>query len=200
VAYTALAYFLGERGDWPAALAAANRAIDINPNYLTPYIYRGLALRDKKDLPAAVAALERAVDLDTGASGPRHYLGQVLQQQGRYLEAEQAYLGAIKAQPAMAPSYGSLAWLLATCPDEKVRDGKRAVEYATIACERTDWKDASCLGTLAAGYAEAGQFEEAVRYQTSALEDPALKDDHRTAARQRLELYQQKKPFRDEGP
>jgi hypothetical protein len=56
------------------------------------------------------------------------------------------------------------------------------------------------LGTLAAAYAEAGQFEEAVRYQTRALDDPALKDDFRTAARQRLELYRHKKPFRDQGP
>ena len=52
----------------------------------------------------------------------------------------------------------------------------------------------------AAAYAEGGQFEEAVRYQTRVLDDPALKAYLRPAARQRLELYRQKKPFRDQRP
>src|SRR5262249_58466050 len=125
---------------------------------------------------------QRAIEVDGGDFQARHGLGQVFQQEGRYAEAEQAYLGAIKAQPASAPAYDALARLLATCPDDKARDGKRAVEYATTACERTGWKDPLCLDTLASAYAEAGQFEEAVRYQTRALDDPALKGDPRTAA------------------
>jgi len=90
--------------------------------------------------------------------------------------------------------------LLATCPDDKIRDAKRAVEYATTACERTVWKDPLHLDILASAYAEAGQFEEAVRYQTRALDDPTLNVDHRPAATQRLQLYLQKKPFRDQEP
>jgi tetratricopeptide (TPR) repeat protein len=259
VAYIILAFSLAERGDWPEAVVAADRAIEINPDYSTAYYLRGrLALRDKKDLPRAAAAFQRAIDLDPGSGASwwslgevfrlqgngaaaadayrkgadrvglavrdikdlagaevalkreielhpgdfqvRHTLGQLLQQQGRYTEAQEAYLGAFKAQPACVPSYDALARLLATCPDDQARDGKRAIEYATTACERTGWKDPLCLDTLAAAYAEAGQFEEAVRYQTRALEDPALKSDLRTAARGRLELYRQKKPFRDPGP
>jgi hypothetical protein len=57
-----------------------------------------------------------------------------------------------------------------------------------------------CLDTLAAAYAKADQFEEAVRYQTRALDDSALKGDLRTAAGQRLELYRQMKLFHDQGP
>jgi tetratricopeptide (TPR) repeat protein len=106
--------------------------------------------------------LKRAIARDPRDFLGRYILGQVLQQQGRYAEAEEAYLGVIKAQPTFVPAYDSLARLLATCPDDKSRDGKRAVEYATTACERTGWKDPSCLDTVAAAYAEAGQFEEAV--------------------------------------
>jgi tetratricopeptide (TPR) repeat protein len=184
----------------PEALVAANRAIELSPNYPVAHGYLGLILRDKKDLPGAVAAVQRALDLDPEDFGLRHIFGQILQQQGRYAEAEQAYLGAIQAQPACVPACDSLARLLATCPDDKARDGKRAVEYATAACQETGWKDPVCLDTLAAAYAEVGQFEDAVRYQTRALENPALKDDFRTAAKQRLELYRQKKPFRDQEP
>jgi hypothetical protein len=92
----------------------------------------------------------------------------------------------------------TLGWLLATCPDDKGRDDKLAVEYATKACERTGWKDPWCLDTLAAAYASAGRFEEAVRYEIRALENPTLTRVRQEAARQRLELYRQKKPFREQ--
>jgi tetratricopeptide (TPR) repeat protein len=200
VLYASLAWFLGERGDWPEALAAANRTIEIKPDYVGGHVMRGLARREQNDLPGAIVALQRAIELAPGTAWPRYSLGQVLQQQGRYTEAEQAYLGAIQAQPSSYGSYLYLAQLLTTCPDDKVRDGKRAVEYATTACERSGWNDPTCLDTLAAAYAEAGQFEQAIRYQTRVVEDPALKGDLRTAAAQRLELYRKKKLFRDQGP
>jgi tetratricopeptide (TPR) repeat protein len=274
IAYSYLAFYLQERGDWAESIIAARQAIGLNENDDLAYGTLGLALRDKNDLQGAVAALKRAADIDPhnpwpawsladvflrlgnraatadsyrkaaerahnqivfwnfGGSGPgtrdqvrqlkdhpeaiavlqwaieqdpgdfpcRYVLGQVFQQQGRYAEAEETYLAAIKARPNSFPVYELLARLLATCPDDKVRDGKRAVEYATTACERSHWKNPICLDTLAAAYAAAGQFEEAVRYQTRALDDPALKGAFRTAAKQRLELYRQKKPFRDQGP
>jgi hypothetical protein len=56
------------------------------------------------------------------------------------------------------------------------------------------------MDTLAAAYAEAERFDEAVRYQARALEDSELRGEPRTDATRRLELYQRKKPFRDQGP
>jgi hypothetical protein len=94
------------------------------------------------------------------------------------------------------PAYGNFAWILATCPEGKVRDGKRAIQMATKACELTDWKSGRELSILAAAYAENGQFDEAVRYQTKALEDPVYRGPAGDGFRKRLELYQQKKPYR----
>jgi hypothetical protein len=54
------------------------------------------------------------------------------------------------------------AWLLATCPDAKWRDGSKAVQYATEACELTAWNEAGMINTLSAALAEAGRFDEAV--------------------------------------
>jgi serine/threonine-protein kinase len=198
--YCTLSWCLGQRGNWQAALAAAERAIKSDLDAPHGYVVRGLARREMKNLPEAVADFQRAIKLDPAQAWSRYNLGRVYQQLGRYAEAEQAYLGAIQVQPSAYGSYQFLAQLQATCPDDKVRDGKRAVEYATTACERSRWKDPSCLDVLAAAYAEAGQFDEAVRYQTRALDDPALKGDFRTAAKERLELYKQKKPFREKGP
>jgi tetratricopeptide (TPR) repeat protein len=188
--YWSLGDALRLKGDGIAAADAYRKAADLHST----------ALRARKNQLAAVAAFQNAVERDPADFRSRYLLGQIFQQQGRYSEAEEGYLGAFKVQPAFVPAGDALARLLATCPDDKVRDGTRAVEYATMACKRSGWKDPSCVDTLAAAYAEAGQFEEAVRYQTRALEDQALKDELRTAARERLELYLQKKPFRDPEP
>jgi prepilin-type processing-associated H-X9-DG protein len=166
---------------------AADRAVDREQTAVS-FRKLGTCLRDLKDLQGAVSAFQRAIDIDPEDFQARHSLGQVLQQQGRHADAEQA-LKPIKAQPTTVRAYDLLARLLATCPDDKARDGKRAVEYATTACERTEWKNPLYLDTLATAYAEAGQFDEAVRYQFRALDAPALRGDLRTAARQRLESY-----------
>lgn len=63
----------------------------------------------------------------------------------------------------------SLAWLLATCPDDSIRDGQLAIRWAKEACEDTDWEEPSYLDTLAAAYAECGNFTEAVKWSTKAV-------------------------------
>ncbi|MBY0457125.1 MAG: hypothetical protein K2V38_07300, partial [Gemmataceae bacterium] len=90
------------------------------------------------------------------------------------------------------------AWIWSTCPDPDVRNGPRARECATRACELTEWGEPGFLDTLAAACAECGAFEEAVKWQEKALvliDDPERQADYRT----RLALYEDGKPARVVG-
>ena len=98
-------------------------------------------------------------------------------------------------------SYYHLAWLLATCPELKFRDGKRAITLAKKACGLSHQASDPVFTikyweALAAAYAEDGQFDEAVRSQKKALDLSWDGGSHWTAGREQLELYKQKKPYR----
>ncbi|MGH8023520.1 MAG: tetratricopeptide repeat protein, partial [Limisphaerales bacterium] len=95
----------------------------------------------------------------------------------------------------------NLAWVLATCPDESVRDGRRAVQYAERACRLTDFKQSGTINTLAAAYAEVGRFPDAIGAVQTAIELASAAGDRRGAAtsRQFLAQFQKGKPWRETG-
>ena len=103
-------------------------------------------------------------------------------------------------KPTAYAAMNLLAWLLATCPDDHMRDGKRAVELATKACELSKWKRYACVDTLAAAYAESRDFEQAVKYQKQAAAMDGIPEINRTNVLNRIELYLQHKPYRLNTP
>jgi hypothetical protein len=104
----------------------------------------------------------------------------------------------LRLDPKHISTLNSLAWVLATCPDSKVRDGKRAVALGKQLNDLMKWKVASGLDTLAAGHAEMSDFAEAVRIQKMALDDNKLTPQARTEYQARLKLYEQNKPYRED--
>ena len=87
--------------------------------------------------------------------------------------------------------------MLATSPVDELRDGKRSIELATKACEVTEYKRPHILSTLAAGYAEIGDFETAIKWSKKAVELGAKDDEVDQQLKNELESYQQKKPWRE---
>jgi tetratricopeptide (TPR) repeat protein len=98
-----------------------------------------------------------------------------------------------------AEVYNILAWLLATSTQDALRNAQRAKELALTACELTRYQEPNYVDTLAAAYAEAGEFDEALRLQQKALEVPEFEKRFGKEGRNRLELYASRQPYR-EGP
>ncbi|NIS52951.1 MAG: protein kinase [Phycisphaerae bacterium] len=98
-------------------------------------------------------------------------------------------------------TFNYTAWLLATSPSAECRDGAKAVEIATKACELTNWKNANFIDTLAAAYAEAGEFDEAVKWQNEAIKllSPEVEGPPPNMEK-RLKLYQSGQPYRESSP
>jgi HEAT repeat protein len=101
-----------------------------------------------------------------------------------------------KKDARLATCYNNIAWILATCSQVEIRDGKGAIKYATEACEIQ--RTPIFVDTLAAAYAEAGNFEDAVEFQREALKQPGAFRLGLEAARARLRLYKSGKPYREE--
>ena len=114
---------------------------------------------------------------------------------GRHAEAVEDYDRAMTALPEDSSLLNNFAWVLATSPDDAVRDGKRAVKIGSKACELTDHNQAHILSTLAAAYAETGDFESARQWSKKAvdLSEEAMKSD----LEKELESYKKEKPWRE---
>ena len=114
---------------------------------------------------------------------------------GDHEKAKENYDRALEIEPKDDHVLNNLAWLLATSPEEKIRDGKRSIELGLKACELTDYKQAHILSTLAAGYAETGDFENARKWSEKAVE--LGKEDTIEDLKKELESYRQNKPWRE---
>lgn len=166
------------------------------------------ALLGLADLYVNSQRYEQAIDVleqagEHHAADPRvlNLMGLARLRQARPAEAVEHFQAALRAKADYIPAANNLAWLRATCPEARYRDGRQAVELAKASIEQIG-KRPDILDTLAAAYAEAGDYQLAVRTAEEALARIAM-SDHEELARQirsRVELYRKEKPFRDRIP
>jgi tetratricopeptide (TPR) repeat protein len=181
--------------------ATADYSEAIKLGLKTPSIYnnRGHAREVMKDYDGAIADYSEAIRLDPAYPLPRINRGSARESNGDYEGALADDAEAVRLTPKSPWGYSGQAWIMATCPEAKYRNGAKAVGLATKACELSESKNPSFLDVRAAAHAEAGQFAEAIHWETRAIAlVPKTSPGDADVYRARLKLYQEKKPYRDE--
>ncbi len=130
--------------------------------------------------------------------GPELSVGRYLQHQGRFAEAAEQYRLAYRTNRRSVEAINNLAWLLATCPDDTVRDSQQALQLIEPVAQRRTPPHPALLDTYAAALAESGRFDQAANVAKLAV-DAAIEHGMRKLARDieaRRSAYLRHQPFR----
>jgi tetratricopeptide (TPR) repeat protein len=154
---------------------------------------------EQKRTTKAIDMLSRVIELDSNNAIARRLRGDMYLTVGKHAEALADFEVALAEEPEESGVLNNYAWTLATSPIDELRDGKRAIELATKACEITDYKAPHILSTLAASYAETGDFDKAIEWTQKAIEVDKAEHEaiHEADLKNELASYQAKKPFRE---
>jgi HEAT repeat protein len=198
-------------GDHKGAIADLTAAIGLQPRDMRFFAARGKAYQALGRHAEAIADFSARVKLAAGKPddllGPspllwRTYVdrGDAYAARGDHAMALADYRKALAVSPRSADVHNRLSWTLATAPEAKVRNGKQAVKHGETAVKLTARKNLFMLDTLAAAYAEAGRFADAVRAQKEALGLWAKGHGEklRKEMHSRVKLYQAGKPFHEQ--
>ena len=117
---------------------------------------------------------------------------------GKYAEASKEFNYLVSIHPrsvTFARVLSDRAWFQTTCPNSSFRNGQQAIRDAKAACSIMSWKDEDMIDTLAAAYAEAGDFDSAVRYAAQALAVKGISSEDAKVFGEHLAWFQQRKPI-----
>jgi tetratricopeptide (TPR) repeat protein len=174
-------------------------ALAIDPAYVKAHYNLGQLLRKESRWPEAAAQYAAALRCSPNDVPSHLNLAGVLQELAQIRQAMDHFEAALRLDPDSIEALNNLAWLLATRPEPDLRDGPRAVELARRACVISSFSQAVMIGTLAAAYAEAGKFADAIATaeRASALATQTGFPEVAAKNAELLQLYRNGKPYRE---
>ncbi len=176
------------------AIAKMDIAIGLDPTKSKYYFNRATAKGSNNDFEGAIIDYNKAIELDP--TNPRYFgsRGYDWYKLAQFDKAIADQKRVIRMAPWDSNPYYNLARIYATCQDERYRDGSKAVAAAERACELTNWEHPILLDTLAAAYAETGDFEQAMKWQQKAIDQapPFMVEQFQS----HLQLYRSGEPLR----
>ena len=157
-------------GQTDKALADFNKLETIEANSVTPHLLKAIAYRQSQQVAKAKAELQKALKVDSKCEDALIMLGDIQDMQGLTGDAISSYRQALQQHGKQEETaLNRLAFTLACAPDAKFRDYDKAIQYANMLCTSTKYRNWKMLSLLATTYAQAGQFETALRWQKSAV-------------------------------
>ena len=199
VAQNNLGGILARSGRPDEAIVHYRKALEIKPDYAEAYNNYGVILGQDGRLDEAIAHLKKALELKPDYPDARDNLDVIQSQREELVKGLADRRKLLRSRPDDVALLSSIAWVLATVPNDSIRDGAKAVEFAQRAEKLTDGREPAILDTLAAAQAETGRFAEAVQTARKALE-LADRQDKRPLAESieaKIRLYEAGKPFRE---
>jgi hypothetical protein len=184
---------------WKNSETLWRHALEVAPRNIVAYCNLGTALTGMGRIEEGLAALNEALRLRPNLISARCAMADALSRQGKARESLAQLRVALRYQPDLPDVLNNVAWTLATNPDPGIRNGAEAVRLAEHACDLTHYERTIFIGTLAAAYAEAGRFDEAIRTAERACASATAARETGLAGknRQLLELYRARKPYRE---
>ena len=190
---------LARKGRLNEAIAHFRQAIDLRPDFPDAHYNLGTALFQKEDLDGAIAEFRTTLSIHPYDAGAHTSLGNALVQKGLLREAVDHYEKALQSDPDSILPLNNLAWIMSTGPDDSLRNNEIAVQLATKANQLSKESNPIFIRTLAAAYAQAGQFEKATETARRASEKANAQGVHDLAVQiqEEIDLYQRRMPLRD---
>jgi tetratricopeptide (TPR) repeat protein len=190
-----------EQKDYANARRNFDAAVQLHPKNPVPYAHRGLFFFKHHEYALAAKDFDTALSLHRTVLEYQEWRGLAYARLGRYdfaladfnqlLSRHNLYPG----DQIRADILNDRAWLLATCPDARYRNGKQAIEDARAAVNTGGDRKVFYLDTLAAAYAETGDFESAIKYEQKAIA-AQTKFNKLSGADDAVNTYRQPRPFR----
>ena len=188
-----------DRGQLREAVDDLNKVMELNPEFTGAYMNRADIYVRQRDFDKAVADYNIALLRDPKLADVYVARANIFIQKRSYQEAVRDLQTAAQMKTKRPERVlNSLAWLRATCPQAEIRNGSEAVELALKGCDLSEWKDWRMIDTLAAAYAERGDFDQAIKYQNQVLQISKSSKDY-AKIKQHLALYERHTPCREDA-
>jgi tetratricopeptide (TPR) repeat protein len=189
------AALLAGSGKLDMAIEQLNELLKTAPDDVESRLQLGVLYHVNKRPRKAIEIFSEVLKVNPENTAALQLRADALLSVGKHAEAIADYEKFLQQNADDSNAMNNLAWVLATSPVDELRNGKRAIELATKACELTEYKQANILSTLGAAYAETGDFETAKKWSGKAIE--LGDEDDKEALKKEMETYEAGKPVRE---
>ena len=197
--YNNLGNLLPTQGQTDEAIGQFQKALEVAPDNAKVRMNLANILTAQGRWDEAIEQYQQALKQMPDSIHAHNQLGLLLQKRGEFEAAIAQFQRVLELDPRHVTAHNNLAWLLATCPESSLRDGKKAVELAQQAVQLSGVNSPEILDTLAAAYAEAGQFPKAIETARQALNLSAAPNNKLMAEviQNQLQLFEANAPYHE---